>query len=506
MGVRTQRGFAVDQVGLWIQAVSAQGLAGDHPVQSVPRVVAGDAGGVGAGAHGNAHVQHALDRRRALGGLLPITRHEVLALVSHAVLNGHAAAEPRNALKALVADRFRMVKEPVQAVERNVAVDLFEHVQGPRDGLVVRGVQAERPPVCNQQAHHGFHVGLHGGRHLRTRLLEVLEVGGGKDQHLAGAVVAVEVVTLLRLDHAGPAREVREFFLGLLREQVVGDAHGQLMALVQVFDHLVVVGIVLEPTTGVDYAGQTQAIEFTHEMACRVQLVLAGQLRALGQRRIQHEGIGLGQQQAGGFAARVFDDQAAGRIGRVLGVAGRPQRSTVEQGTVVEMHDEHRRVGRHGIDLVERRQALLGELLISEATDHAHPLRRRGARDLLFQAPHRIGERGDAVPAQLHVVVEPAADDVDVRVDQARNHAARRGVDDTGVGADQGHHFSGIAHGDEAPARHRHGTGQRALFVQGGDLGVMDDQIGSGHGSSSRRSGEGSASCRGGKAAPGLDD
>ena len=47
------------------------------------------------------------------------------------------------------------------------------------------------------------------------------------------------------------------------------------------------------------------------------------------------------------------------------------------------MQDENRRVGRDRVDLVERRQPLLGELVLGEAADHADPLRRRRAVDLL---------------------------------------------------------------------------------------------------------------------------
>ena len=66
-----------------------------------------------------------------------------------------------------------------------------------------------------------------------------------------------------------------------------------------------------------------------------------------------------------------------GGFGRVLGVADGAQRGAVQQRPVVEVQDEDRRVGRDGVDLVERRQPLFGELVFGEAADHAHPLRRR---------------------------------------------------------------------------------------------------------------------------------
>jgi hypothetical protein len=49
--------------------------------------------------------------------------------------------------------------------------------------------------------------------------------------------VAQVVVALVQGRAAGPVLEVGQFFLGLLGEQVVGDAHGQLLVLGQLLDH-----------------------------------------------------------------------------------------------------------------------------------------------------------------------------------------------------------------------------------------------------------------------------
>ena len=96
------------------------------------------------------------------------------------------------------------------------------------------------------------------------------------------------------------------------------------------------------------------------------------------------------------------------------------------------MQQEHRRVRRDGVEFVDRRQALFGELMLGEAADHAHPLRRRRDRDLPLQHGHGVGERAHAVPAQLHVEVEAAADDVEMVVDQAGQHAPALEIDDLG--------------------------------------------------------------------------
>ncbi len=86
-----------------------------------------------------------------------------------------------------------MVEEPVQAVKRNIAVNFFEHVQHAADGLVVGGVQAERPAVLYQMANHALQLILHTRREVRAWFEKIFKIGGGEDQHLARAVMAEEV-------------------------------------------------------------------------------------------------------------------------------------------------------------------------------------------------------------------------------------------------------------------------------------------------------------------------
>ncbi len=87
------------------------------------------------------------------------------------------------------------------------------------------------------------------------------------------------------------------------------------------------------------------------------------------------------------------------------------------------------------VDIVDRRKPLFSELLFGEAADDAHPLRRRRDRDLTLQHIHRIGKRAHPVPAQLHVVVQAATNDVGVVVIETRQHALAFEVDDLGVGS-----------------------------------------------------------------------
>ena len=80
----------------------------------------------------HARLQHARDRRRGLGRLGAVALDEIFALVGHAVLHGDAAAERRDAVDDCVGDGLGVVEEPVQAVERHVAVHLLEHVERAR--------------------------------------------------------------------------------------------------------------------------------------------------------------------------------------------------------------------------------------------------------------------------------------------------------------------------------------------------------------------------------------
>jgi len=75
-----------------------------------------------------------------------------------------------------------------------------------------------------------------------------------------------EIVALAVVRSAGPVFEIGEFFLGFLGEQVVGDAHRELLVFGQLLDDLIVVGIVLITAAGIDGAGDAKTIEFTHEL------------------------------------------------------------------------------------------------------------------------------------------------------------------------------------------------------------------------------------------------
>ena len=288
-----------------------------------------------------------------------------------------------------------------------------------------------------------------------------------------------EIVVALLVFHAlRPLEEVGLLLLGLLCEQVVGQAHGDLPGLVELLDDFVVLRIVLETAACVDHAGHAQAVQLAHEVARGVDLIVQRQLGALGQRRVENRRVRLGDQQTGRVAVGVARDLAARWLRRVLGVAHGAQCGGVEQGAVVQVQQKHRRVGRNRIDFLDGRQAFFDELVFGETTHHAHPLRRGRVGDLALEHVHRIGQRTHAVPAQFKVVVQPAANHVRVVVEQAGHHAAALQVDLARAAGRELDDFLVRADGQKFAILDRHRRGHRLGPVERGDLPVEQNHIG----------------------------
>ena len=211
-------------------------------------------------------------------------------------------------------DGLAMIEEPAQPVERNLGVHAFEYVQEALDRFVVGRVQPERPAVGHQQPDDRFQLDFERVRQVRTRFEKVLEVGGGEHQHFARAVHAQEIVAFAGLRHLHPLREILDFLLRVLREQVVRDAHRQLVVLRHVHDDGVVIRIRLIAAARIDRARHAEAVQLAHEVPRRIALVLRRELRAFGERGVQKPGVRPRDQHAGRIAALVALDLAAGRI------------------------------------------------------------------------------------------------------------------------------------------------------------------------------------------------
>jgi len=86
------------------------------------------------------------------------------------MLHGNAATHRADTVDILWRNRFRMVDEPVQPVERHLAVDRLVDIERPLYRFVVGRVQAERPAVLRKQPDDLGQTLFHAARHIRTRL------------------------------------------------------------------------------------------------------------------------------------------------------------------------------------------------------------------------------------------------------------------------------------------------------------------------------------------------
>src|SRR5262245_35201 len=116
--------------------------------------------------------------------------------------------------------------------------------------------------------------------------------------------------------------------------------------------------------------------------------------------------------------------------------------------------------------------------MLGEATDHADPLRCGCTVDLLLEHAHGVGKRADAIPAQLHVVAEPTANDVHVAVDEAGDYAPAFEVHARRLRPCQGHDFSFASDRDEAAIPYRGRVRLGILSIESRELAPIKDQIG----------------------------
>src|SRR5258708_1244670 len=153
-----------------------------------------------------------------------------------------------------------MVKEPLEAIKRDLAVDFLGDVQSASNRLVVSRVQTERPAVRGQVLDYRFKFRFHHGLHVRTHLQKALEIGSRKDNHFARAVHPVEAVPLAWLRNRGPDLKAAELSIGTLVNQVGCESDGKIAAARELLDNRIVLGIILEAATCVNDTRETKSI------------------------------------------------------------------------------------------------------------------------------------------------------------------------------------------------------------------------------------------------------
>src|SRR5438094_7040914 len=139
------------------------------------------------------------------------------------------------------------------------------------------------------------------------------------------------------------------------------------------------------------------------------------------------------------------------------------------------MQDENRRVRRGGVNFFQGRHAALSELKLAPAADYAHPLTRRRALCLVFQHPQSVRKGRHTIPAQLDIVVQPATNDVQVRIVQTRNYSSSFKINDLRIRS--GLIFFRVVHADDAAILNGKISRFRTLGIERRDAPVMNNQI-----------------------------
>ena len=182
--------------------------------------------------------------------------------------------------------------------------------------------------------------------------------------------------------------------------------------------------------------------------------------------------FGLGDEKTRRISVAVALNFAAGRSGRVLVITDSAKRRSVQERTVVQMQHEDRSVWSDCVDLIERRHAAFGELKFGPATDHSYPLRRGRPCRLILQHAQCIGERRYTVPAQFHVVVEPAPDRMHVRIVETRDDRSSAPVNYARLRTPQTQNLVILADSGDFSGRYGDGFDKRGHPIRG-DLGVV---------------------------------
>lgn len=287
-----------------------------------------------------------------------------------------------------------------------------------------------------------------------------------------------KIVALVELGLREPSAVILDLAARTLRHQRVADAQRQRLVGGELGDRLIVLRIVLPAAARIDQARDAEPVELAHHVTRGDDLIFRRQLGHPREHAQQADQAGGGDHEPGGIAGDVARDQPAHRIGGVAAEAERAQPRFVDEGAIIQMHDETGHVARRRVDLVERRQPLFLELVWRPTADHLHPVRRRRAARLLLQHLQRKRERRDPVPADLLRIGQPAADEMRMCIIEAGDERAFLRIDDAGRGAAHPLDLAARTNADNGVAGNRDRLGVGQLRVERDDLCVFDDGVG----------------------------
>ena len=110
---------------------------------------------------------------------------------------------------------------------------------------------------------------------------------------------------------------------------------------------------------------------------------------------------------------------------------------------------------------------------------------------LLLEHGHRVGQARYAVPEQFHVVIEAAADHVNVAVDQAGNEATSLAINNVGTRSGRCTNILLAADSKEPAVFYGNRFSERVFAVESCYLGIDDDENSFLHGGHLRRGHQG---------------
>src|SRR3984893_3150804 len=139
------------------------------------------------------------------------------------------------------------------------------------------------------------------------------------------------------------------------------------------------------------------------------------------------------------------------------------------------MQDEDWRIRRRGVDLLQRGHPPFDKLKLAPSSHHPHPLRRGCSGRLLAQHVQREAQRGHPFPAQLHVVVQPAANDVQMRIIETGNDSSSFKVDDFRLRSSL--EFRGIVDPCKFVADYHYLSSRRMAWIERRDSSVLKNKI-----------------------------